>query len=184
MGTDPRQGRDGWRGNHPKSLWPEETLGAAGGAVPVERGSRDSWACFADIHVDRGIDALHAVTLLMTYFPGPERLVSGQGLSQAHISRAGFSVHGISLPGWAPCIHIVFPHNFGPMGHTALQHQPAWREQGHKMPFSQLTERTLRRFGVGTVTLIFVFGGYHTCTQIFGFLLLRHDPAWLLLETK
>jgi len=119
----------------------------------VERGSRDSWACFADIHVDRGIDALHAVTLLMTYFPGPERLVSGQGLSQAHISRAGFSVHGISLPGWAPCIHLVFPHNFGPMGHTALQHQPAWREQGHKMPFSQLTERTLRRFGVGTVTL-------------------------------
>ena len=119
----------------------------------MERGSRDSWACFADIHVDRGIDALHAVTLLMTYFPGPERLVSGQGLSQAHISRAGFSVHGISLPGWAPCIHLVFPHNFGPMGHTALQHQPAWREQGHKMPFSQLTERTLRRFGVGTVTL-------------------------------
>jgi len=119
----------------------------------VERGSRDSWACFADIHVDRGIDALHAVTLLMTYFPGPERLVSGQGLSQAHISRAGFSVHCISLPGWAPCIHLVFPHNFGPMGHTALQHQPAWREQGHKMPFSQLTERTLRRFGVGTVTL-------------------------------
>ena len=119
----------------------------------MERGSRDSWACFADIHVDRGIDALHAVTLLMTYFPGPERLVSGQGLSQAHISRAGFSVHGISLPGWAPFIHLVFPHNFGPMGHTALQHQPAWREQGHKMPFSQLTERTLRRFGVGTVTL-------------------------------
>ena len=119
----------------------------------MERGSRDSWACFADIHVDRWIDALHAVTLLMTYFPGPERLVSGQGLSQAHISRAGFSVHGISLPGWAPCIHLVFPHNFGPMGHTALQHQPAWREQGHKMPFSQLTERTLRRFGVGTVTL-------------------------------
>ena len=119
----------------------------------MERGSRDSWACFADIHVDRGIDALHAVTLLMTYFPGPERLVSGQGLSQAHISRAGFSVHGISLPGWDPFIHIVFPHNFGPMGHTALQHQPARREQGHKMPFSQLTERTLRRFGVGTVTL-------------------------------
>ena len=119
----------------------------------MERGSRDSWASFADIQVDRGIDALHAVTLLMTSFPGPERLVSGQGLSQAHISRAGFSVHGISLPGWAPCIHIVFPHNFGPMGHTALQHQPAWREQGHKMPFSQLTERTLRRFGVGTVTL-------------------------------
>jgi len=46
----------------------------------------------------------------MTHFPGPERLVSGQGLSQAYMSRAGFSVHGISFPGWAPFIHIVFPH--------------------------------------------------------------------------
>jgi len=53
VGTDPRQGRDGWRGNRPKSLWPEETLEAAGRAVPVARGSRDSWACCADIPVDR-----------------------------------------------------------------------------------------------------------------------------------
>ena len=41
-------------------------------------------------HSCRQVDryTLHVIALLMTHFPGPRRLVSGQGLSQAYMSRS------------------------------------------------------------------------------------------------